>query len=127
VSSAPDPARRVTVTSPRTEAARSAGPIRRRRDELADQTGLGDVLIRSLIRAQLGLALRVLGVFVALLGGLPLAFAVFPELGRAEVGGLPLPWLLLGLAAFPMLVLLGLVYVRQAERNEREFSELVDR
>jgi hypothetical protein len=124
---APDPGRRVTVTSPRTEAAHSARPMRRRRDELADQTGLGDVLIRSLIRAQLGLAVRVLGVFVALLGGLPLAFAVFPSAGRAEIGGLPVPWLLLGLAAFPMLVLLGLVYVRQAERNEREFAELVDR
>jgi hypothetical protein len=26
-----------------------------------------------------------------------------------------------------LLVLLGLVYVRQAERNEREFAELVER
>ena len=124
---AADPPRRVTVTSPRTEAAQRARPRRGRRDELADQTELGDVLIRSLIRAQLGLALRVLAVFVALLGGLPLVFALAPAAGRAEVGGLPVPWLLLGVATFPLLVLFGLVYVRQAERNEREFGELVER
>lgn len=124
---APQPARRVTVTSPRTEAAQSARPTRRRRDELADQTELGDVLIRSLIRAQLGLALRVLAVFVTLLGGLPLLFALVPSAGRFEIGGIPAPWFLLGLAAFPLLVLLGLVYARQAERNERDFAELVER
>jgi hypothetical protein len=66
-------------------------------------------------------------VFVTLLGGLPLLFALVPAAGRAEIGGLPAAWLLLGLAAFPLLVLLGLVYVRQAERNEREFAELVER
>jgi hypothetical protein len=121
-----DPGRRVAVTSPHTEAAQRARPSRRRRDELADQTELGDVLIRSLIRAQLGLALRVFAVFAAVLGGLPLLFALVPAAGRAEIGGLPAPWLLLGIAAFPLLVLLGLVYVRQAERNEREFAELVE-
>ena len=121
-----DPHRRVTVTSPHTEAAQRARPTRRRRDELADQTELGDVLIRELIRAQLGLALRVLAVFVTLLGSLPLLFALFPAAGRIEVGGLPAPWFLLGLAAFPLLVLLGLVYARQAERNEREFADLVE-
>jgi hypothetical protein len=121
------PVRRVTVTSPQTDAAQRARPRRQRRDELADQTELGDVLIRSLIRAQLGLALRVLAVFVVLLGGLPLLFALFPEAGELEIGGLPAPWFLLGLAAFPLLVLLGVVYARQAERNEREFAELVER
>jgi hypothetical protein len=127
VSPTAGPGRRVMVTSPRTDAAQRARPTRRRRDELVDQTELGDVLIRSLIRAQLGLALRVLAVFGTLLGGLPLLFALVPAAGRAEVGGLPAAWLLLGLAAFPLLVLLGLVYVRQAERNEREFAELVER
>lgn len=130
MTTAADPGRRVAVTSPRTEAALRAGPgrrPRRRRDELADQTELGDVLIGSLIRAQLGLSLRVLAVFVTLLGGLPVLFALVPAAGRVEVGGVPMPWLLLGVAAFPLLVLLGLVYSRQAERNEQEFAELVER
>lgn len=118
--------RRVAVASPRTEAGQRVRPVRRRWDELADQTGVGEVLIRSLIRAQLGLALRVLAVVVVLLGGPPLVFAVFPAAGRVEIGGVGLPWLLLGVAAFPLLVLLGLVYMRQAERHEREFAELVE-
>jgi hypothetical protein len=122
-----DPPRRVTVTSPRTEAAQRAWPARRRLDDLADQTELGDVLIRSLIRAQLGLGLQVLAVVVALLGGLPLLFVLVPAAGRAEIGGIGVSWLLLGMASFPLLVLLGVVYIRHAERNEREFSELVER
>jgi hypothetical protein len=121
-------ARRVVVTSPRTQAARQARATPRRRlDELADQTAIGDVLIRDLMRAQLGLALRVLAVLAILLGGTPLLFALVPAAAEAEVGGIAVPWLLLGGAAFPLLVLLGVVYVRQAERNEREFAELVER
>ena len=122
-----DPARRVAVTSPQTEAAHRARPARRRLDDLADQTEVGDVLISSLIRAQLGLALQVLTVVIALLGGLPLLFVLVPATGRAEIGGIAVPWLLLGMASFPLLVLLGVVYIRQAERNEREFAELVER
>jgi hypothetical protein len=118
---------RVAVTSPWTEAARRAHRPRRPVDELADETDVGDVLIRSLIRAQLGLALRVLAVLVVLLGGLPLAFAVAPGLGELEIGDVGLPWILLGLASFPLLLLLGIVYVRHAERNEREFTDLVER
>jgi len=44
-----------------------------------------------------------------------------------RVGWVPLPWLLLGLLAYPLLVGLGWAYVRRAERNEQVFSELVDR
>jgi hypothetical protein len=44
-----------------------------------------------------------------------------------RVAGVPLPWLLLGLVVYPLLVLLGWVYVRRAERNEQTFSDLVDR
>jgi hypothetical protein len=118
---------RVTVMSPQTEAARrrpgSAPPVA----ELADQTEVGEVYVRALVRAQLLLALRVAAVFVVLVAGLPLLFTLVPATGRAEVGGVGLPWVLLGLAAFPLLTLLGVVYVRQAERNERDFEALVDR
>ena len=118
---------RVTVMSPQTEASRHGAANRTPITELADQTRVGDLLIRSLIRAQLGLALRVAAAFAIVLGGLPAMFALFPSLGRFEVGGIPLPWLLLGLASFPLLVLLGAVYARQAERNERDFVDLVER
>jgi hypothetical protein len=88
---------------------------------------VGELLVRSLVRAQLGLALRVGLVFALLLGSLPLAFLLAPVLGDMRVLGLRLPWLLLGAVVYPVLLGGGLVYVRLAERNEREFVELVER
>jgi hypothetical protein len=95
--------------------------------EIDEQTALGEVYMRSLMRAQLKLAAVVLGTIAATLGMLPLVFALAPALGRANVVGIRLPWLLLGFVVYPALVAVGAFYVRQAERNEREFGELVGR
>jgi hypothetical protein len=94
--------------------------------EIDEQTALGDVFMRSLMRSQLRLAGVVLGTLALTLGMLPLLFAVVPAAGRADIGGVPLPWLLLGFVVYPALVGLGVFYVRQAERNEHEFGDLVD-
>ena len=64
--------------------------------ELAEQTEVGEVLLRSLIRAQLMLAVRIFAVFGFFLLGLPALFATYPGLADFRVLGLPLPWLLLG-------------------------------
>lgn len=120
-------ARRVAVMSPQTETARQRRAPVRHLAELAEQTAVGDVLISSLIRAQLRLALAVFVVFACVLGGLPLLFALAPGVAEVEVAGMPLPWLLLGVASFPLLVVLAVYYVRQAERNEHDFVELVER
>ncbi len=40
---------------------------------------------------------------------------------------MPLPWLLLAFAVYPVLLGLGWVYVRAAERNERDFTDVVER
>jgi len=95
--------------------------------EIDEQTVLGEVYVRSLMRTQLRLAAVVLGAVALTLGMLPLLFAVVPAVGRAGIMGIPLPWLLLGLVVYPVLVGVGAFYVRQAERNEREFGDLVDR
>jgi hypothetical protein len=81
----------------------------------------------SLVRAQLHLALRLFAVFGAALGGLPALFALAPGVARITVLGAPLPWLLLGVVAFPLLLVLGVLYARLADRNEREFSEVYER
>ncbi|CAN5692697.1 MAG: hypothetical protein H0T66_01580 [Geodermatophilaceae bacterium] len=93
--------------------------------EIEEQTRVGEVLVQGLIRAQLGLALRLSVVVAALLGGLPLLFAVVPGLAAVEVFGLRLPWLLLGILAYPFLYFVARLYVRQAERNEQDFAEFV--
>lgn len=109
------------------DATRRRSEADRTRTELAEQTGVGEALIRGLVRAQLALAVRLFLVVAIGLGGLPLLFAVAPAVGRTEVFGIALPWLLLGVAAFPFLVLVGWVYVHLAERNEQDFVALVRR
>ena len=93
--------------------------------ELAEQTRVGDALVRGLVRAQLALALRLAVVVAIGLGALPLLFAVAPGVGTATLFGVNLPWLLLGVAAFPFLFAVGWAYVRLAERNEQDFTDLV--
>ena len=121
-----DVPRRVAVTSPRTRAVRRP-PGRPALTALDEQDVVGDLLIRSLVRAQLVLALRLAAVFAILLGGLPLLFAVAPQTRDAEVLGIALPWLVLGGAVYPALWAGGWLYVRLAERNERDFVDLVER
>jgi hypothetical protein len=99
----------------------------RTRAELAEQTRVGEALVRGLVRAQLALALRLSLVVLIALGGLPWLFAIAPSVGRLTLFGVNLPWLLLGVASFPFLIAVGWAYVRLAERNEQDFTDLVQR
>ncbi len=121
-----EPPRRVTVTSPRTSAVRRP-PGRSALRALDEQDLVGELLVRSLVRAQLTLALRMLAVLAVLLGGLPLLFALVPVTRDLQVLGLPLPWLVLGVLVYPALLIGGGVHLRLAERHERDFTELVER
>ena len=115
-----DPPERVRVTGPprrRTPAARTT--------DIDAETRLGDMYMGSLLREQLRLALGVLAVLALTVGLLPLLFHLAPRLSGVGVFGLPLGWLLLGVAVYPWLLVLGWAYVRRAERNERDFAELV--
>jgi hypothetical protein len=123
------PRRRVRVTSSRTTAARrgSSGSGGSAGREIAEQTVVGEVLVRSLVHAQLRLALYACVLTGILIGSLPLVFVLFPRLAAVHVFGVPLPWVLLGVAVYPGVCLGAWAYVRAAERNEADFSELVDR
>lgn len=114
------------MTSPRTGAT-SRPPARAVTDDIDELTGVGEVYVRSLVRTQLRLALGVLGACALTVGAVPLLFAVAPSLGAAEVLGLPLPWLLPGVLAYPVIGLVAWAYVRAAERAERDFADLVQR
>ena len=114
----------------RPERVRVAGPPRRRTPsartrDIDAETRLGGMYMGSLLREQLRLALGVLGALAATVGLLPLLFLLAPALATVHVLGLPLGWVLLGVLVYPLLVLLGWVYVRRAERNERHFSDLI--
>jgi hypothetical protein len=115
---------RVRVTSPRMAAAASSpprSPIR----EIDEQTGVGEVYMRSLLRTQLRLGLSVIAVLALALGTLPLIFAAVPRLGAARVLTAPLPWLLVGVGVYPFLFAVAWWHVRAAERAEEDFSTIV--
>lgn len=130
--SAPDhgqASRRVRVT----------GPARRRTSTNSLGTGgtvgvpnpedrvIDDLYLQSLMRAQLGLAVRIVVVLAVAMALLPALFAIDPELFDLRIAGIPMVWLILGVMIYPMLVLLGRTYVRRAERNEQHYIDLVRR
>ncbi|MGW2749174.1 hypothetical protein [Streptomyces sp. NPDC001450] len=121
-----EPARRVAVTHPRTRAARPGqrGAVVR---DVHEQTALGEVYVKALMRAQLRLGLLVCGAVFLPLAALPLLLGYVPELHHARLWGAGLPWLLLGLPVHALLVVAGACYVGRAERHERDFAEHVHR
>jgi uncharacterized protein YacL len=114
----------VRVTSPRAAATRA------RRvsiaSEIDEQSRLGEVYVDSLMRSQLRLALAITAMLGLTLGLVPLVLHLVPAWGRIVVLGVPVPWVILTVFAFVEIVVLGWFYVRQAERNEDAFSDLLD-
>jgi hypothetical protein len=119
------PPKRVRVTSPRASAGRPRKVAVT--SEIDAQTRIGELFMTALLRAQLRLAVRVFLALLVLVGGIPLAFWLFPALDEVRVLGIPLAWALLGIGVYPFLLLLGWLYVRRAERNEKDFTDLVER
>jgi hypothetical protein len=95
--------------------------------ELTEETAIGDVLLRTLIRNQLRLAARLMLFTAVPLVALPAFFVLVPGLGAQRLFGVGLVWLLLGGAVYPLLYVAARWYLRRAERNERDFVELVQR
>ncbi len=98
----------------------------RTRVEVQEHTEVGDAMVRSLVRAQLLLSLRSAGLTLAVLFAIPLLALLVPAFADATWWGIGVPWIVLGVAVYPLLLGVGWMYVRQAERNEHEFVDLVD-
>jgi hypothetical protein len=98
----------------------------RTRVELQEQTEVGDALVRGLVRAQLGLALRlgalVLGVMVAL----ALLDSAFPVFSAITVLGFRPNWLIMAVLSYPAIYGVGRLYIRLAELGERDFTRIVE-
>lgn len=121
----PNAARRVRVTAPRSQARRAPPgyPVSR---EVAEQSEVGQVFVRSLIRSQLRLAVVVAVGFLLILLAFPLLLAWVPGLDRAAFLGVPFSWLLLGFGVYPVIGLSAWLYVRTASRNEARYRDLVE-
>jgi uncharacterized membrane protein (DUF485 family) len=118
------PVRRVRITHQRTEASRRV-PSRPPSREIDEQTQVGAVYMDSLIRSQRRLAVVVCMTITVLLVGTALLGAFVPQFAQVHLLGVPLPWVVLGVLIYPALIGLAAYTVRQSERNERAFTELV--
>jgi hypothetical protein len=105
---------------------RRGSRVVRTRAEVQEQTQVGDALVRGLVRAQLGLALRLTAVVTGTAAALPLINELFPQLGALTIAGMRVNWLILAVLAYPMLYGVGRLYIRLAEQGERDFVRVVD-
>jgi len=98
----------------------------RTRAEVREQTGVGDALVRGLVRAQLGLALRLAGLVFGGLAAIAWVNTTFPALSAITVAGVPLNWMFLGALVYPVIYGVGRLYTRLADDAERDFVGAVD-
>jgi hypothetical protein len=98
----------------------------RTRVEVQEQTEVGDALVRGLVRAQLGLALRLAAVVMCAIVSIPVGGSLFPALTATSVFGIRVNWLLLAVLVYPLLYGVARLYVRLAEQGERDFIRVVD-
>jgi hypothetical protein len=112
---------RVRVTAPRS-APRQATQTR----EAAEESVVGQLFVRSLIRSQLRLALVVAGGFLLILCAFPLLLAAVPGLAETRVAGIPFEWLLLGAGIYPVIGLSAWLFIRTAARNEARYRDLAE-
>lgn len=118
--STPQPGR-VRITAPTGGHSRRTTVV----SEIDAQTGVGEVYMRSLMRTQLRLALGLTALLAVTVGLLPVLFLAVPWLRHGQVWGIPVAWVLLGAGCYPVITAIGVAYVRRAERNERDFHDLV--
>ena len=94
--------------------------------DLRGDTSYGRLLVRSLMRAQLGLSLMCLALALTVTASYPVIMALLPTARRVRVLGLPLTLVVLGAGIYPVLLLIGWFYNRQASQLEAHFADLVD-
>jgi len=93
--------------------------------EFEEQTEVGELYLKALMRRQRRLSLGVALAFVSFLFVQPLLAFWWPEWGALRIFGIPVSWLVLGVASYPLLIWLGSIYVRRAEEVDDEFTDLL--
>jgi hypothetical protein len=114
---------RVRVVAPRSAAPQPPGGYTFSH-ELAEQSEIGELFVRSLVRSQLRLAVVVAAGFGLILLGVAVLIALVPVTATLTIATIPLPWLLLGIGIYPVILACAALYNRAAARNERKFREL---
>lgn len=116
---------RVRVSSPRAQA-RTIPTQTSVSQEVAEQSAVGEVMVRSLIRSQLRLSLVVTAGFMASLLVCWALVRWVPLFADWRILGIPAPWILLGVGAYPIIGICAWLYVRAASKNEAQYRDLVE-
>jgi uncharacterized membrane protein (DUF485 family) len=80
-------------------------------------------LVRTIMRRQAALGLRIAAIFVVILVGIPLLNFYAPALMATRIGGFPLTWLLLAVLFYPITWVLSFAFVRGSDRIEAAIVE----
>lgn len=94
--------------------------------DLRDDAGPGGLLVRSFVRAQLGLSLVCLTFALTVTASFPVIAAMVPAVTRTTVAGVPLTLIVLGFAFYPVFLAVGWFYNRHARQLEARLTSLVD-
>jgi putative solute:sodium symporter small subunit len=97
------------------------------RDELAETTAHGEVYLRRLRQAQLALSVTALITFGALVGILPMALYLLPDLQKTELFDVPISVWLVIVPLSPLFLMIAVLYARRADALDDSFRELVRR
>lgn len=80
--------------------------------------------VQSLIRSQLRLAVSVALGFLLLLVGLAVMIVAWPQINNIRFATIPLPWWLLGVGVYPLIMLCALLFNKAAARNEAAYRSI---
>lgn len=94
---------------------------------MAEATAHGQVYLRRLRRAQLGLSLLALVAFGAVFGVLPLALYLLPHLQGTTLLGVPVPVWILVVPLLPLFLAIGWLYSRRADALDDAFRDLAEK
>ena len=117
------PHRELVRSSPRVPVPRRTSPAT---TDLYARDGYAQVLLSSLIRAQLGLTVSVLAPAIAMIVLYPLLCVLVPAVATAHLGAVPVSLIVLAGGIYPPLVLAGFWYVRRARQVEQRFVDLLN-
>ncbi len=80
--------------------------------------------VHSLIRSQLRLAVSVALGFLLLLVGMAVMVVAWPQINNIRLATIPLPWWLLGVGVYPLIMLSAILFTKAAARNEAKYRSI---
>lgn len=108
--------RRVRVQAPQDASLNVAAP----QPEQSAET----FYVRQLIRSQLRLAVAVAAGLLIMLVGISAILAFWPVATQVRLFHIPLPWWILGVGIYPLIIIAGILFNRAAVRNERRYRSI---